>query len=80
MEVGEDVLDPRVIGIDHDTVCAGVVSAAIPGTAGVVPAVARPRRPAPQVLCREWQHKPRQRRPYEWSISILLRKRSNTQR
>ena len=34
-----------------------------------------PRRPAPRVLCREWQHKPLQRRPYEWSISILPRKR-----
>ena len=31
-----------VIGIDHDTVCAGVVCAATPGTARVVPAVARP--------------------------------------
>ena len=40
MEVGEDVLDPRrVMGIDHDTVCAGVVCAAIPGTARVGPAV-----------------------------------------
>ena len=29
-----------VIGIDHDTVCAGVVCAATPGTARVVPAVA----------------------------------------
>ena len=47
------------------------------------PAVARPLAAAPagpRVLCREWQHKPRQRRPYEWSISILPRKRSNTQR
>ena len=26
---------------------------------------------APRVLCRESQHKPRQCRPYEWSISIL---------
>ena len=39
-----------------------------------------PHRPAPRVLCREWQHKPWQRRPYEWSISILPRKRSITQR
>ena len=38
------------------------------------------RLPAPQVLCREWQHKTAQRRPYEWSISILPRKRSITQR
>ena len=29
-----------VIGIDHDTVCAGVVCAATPGTARVGPAVA----------------------------------------
>ena len=47
------------------------------------PAVARPLAAAPagpRVLCREWQHKPRQCRPYEWSISILPRKRSKTQR
>ena len=44
------------------------------------PAVARPLAAGPRVLCREWQHKPRQRRPYEWSISILPRKRSKTQR
>ena len=47
------------------------------------PAVARPLAAAPagpRVLCREWQHKPRQRRPYEWSISILPRKRIKTQR
>ena len=69
-----------VIGIDYDMVCAGVVCATTPGTARVGPAVARPRWPAPRVLCQEWQHKPRQRRPYEWSISILPRKRSNTQR
>ena len=40
------------IGIDHDTVCAGVVCADTPGTARVVSAVAQPRRPAPRVLCR----------------------------
>ena len=40
----------------------------------------RPRRPAPRVLCREWQHKTRQCRLYEWSIFILPRKKSNTQR
>ena len=28
----------------------------------------------------EWQHKPLQCRPYEWPLSILPRKRSNTQR
>ena len=67
------------IGIDHDTVCAGVVCAATPGTARVGPAVARPRRLAPRVLCREWQHKPPQGRPYEWSIFILPRKWSKTQ-
>ena len=31
-----------IIGIDNDTVCAGVVCAATPGTARVEPAVARP--------------------------------------
>ena len=36
-----------VIGIDHDTVCAGVVCAATPGTARVEPAVARPLAAAP---------------------------------
>ena len=54
-----------------------MVCAATPGTARVGPAVARP---ALLMLCREWQHKPLQRRPYEWSISIQPRKRSNTQR
>ena len=37
----------KVIGIDHDTVCAGVVCAATPGTARVEPAVARPLPAAP---------------------------------
>ena len=49
------------------TVCAVVVCATTPGTAlmgraGAPQAAAR--RPASLVLCREWQHKPFQRRPY----------------
>ena len=53
------------IEIDHSyTVCAVVVCAATPGTALVGPAGAAASRPAPLVLCREWQHKPLQRRPY----------------
>ena len=36
-----------IIGIDHDTVCAGVVCAASPGIARVGPAVARPLAAAP---------------------------------
>ena len=34
-----------IIGIDHDTVCAGVVCVATPGTARVGPAVAAPAGP-----------------------------------
>ena len=45
MDIG--LMDERAggwmdIGIYHDTVCAGVVCAANPGTARVGPAVARP--------------------------------------
>ena len=53
------------IEIDHSyMVCAGVVCAATPGTALLGPAGAAAQQPAPLVLCREWQHKPLQRRPY----------------
>ena len=54
--------------------CRGLCCHSRHSTSG--PAVARPLAAGPRVLCREWQHKPRQRRPYEWSISILPRKRS----
>ena len=62
-----------VIGIDHDTVCVGVVCTATPGTARVGPAVAPagPTRAVPGVAA---QTTPTQ--TVSWSISILPRKRS----
>ena len=65
----------NVIGIDHDTVCAGVVGTAIRNSTSCAG-----RRAAACGLagrhnecCSGLQYQPRQRRPYKWSISILPR-------
>ena len=61
-----------VIGIDHDTVCAGVGGTAIRHSTSCAG-----RRAAAcgrhNECCAWWQYHPRQRRPYKWSISILPR-------
>ena len=60
------------IGIDHDTVCAGVVGTAIRNSTSCAG-----RRAAAcgrhNECCSGLQYQPRQRRPYKWSISILPR-------
>ena len=62
----------NVIGIDHDTVCAGVGGTAIRHSTSCAG-----RRAAAcgrhNECCAWWQYHPRQRRPYKWSISILPR-------
>ena len=66
------VLSMMVIGIDHDTVCAGVGGTAIRHSTSCAG-----RRAAAcgrhNECCAWWQYHPRQRRPYKWSISILPR-------
>ena len=61
-----------IIGIDHDTVCAGVVGTAIRNSTSCAG-----RRAAAcgrhNECCSGLQYQPRQRRPYKWSISILPR-------
>ena len=64
-----------VIGIHHDTVCAGVGGTAIrhsTSCAGRRAAVCG-RAGRHNECCAWWQYHPRQRRPYKWSISILPR-------
>ena len=59
-----------VIGIDQDTVCAGVVGTAIGKSTSCAGrcAAACGRH---NECCSGLQYQPRQRRPYKWSISIL---------
>ena len=68
-----DVTRPQwVIGIDHDTVCAGVVGTAIRNStscAGRRAAACRRH----NECCSGLQYQPLQRRPYKWSLSILPR-------
>ena len=58
-----------VIGIDHDTVCAGVVGTAIRNSTSC----AGRRAAACGRAGRHNEYQPRQHRPYKWSISILPR-------
>ena len=64
-----------IIGIDHDTVCAGVVGTAIRNSTSCagrrVAACGRAGRH--NECCSGLQYQPLQRRPYKWSISILPR-------
>ena len=53
-----------VIGIDHDTVCDGVVGTAIRNSTSCADR-------QHNECCSGLQYQPRQRRPYKWSISIL---------
>ena len=64
-----------VIGIDHDTVCAGVGGTAIRHSTSCAGrrAAACGRAGRHNECCAWWQYHPRQRRPYKWSISILPR-------
>ena len=64
-----------VIGIDHDTVCAGVVGTAIRNSTSCAGrrAAACGRAGRHNECCSGLQYQPRQRRPYKWSISILPR-------
>ena len=61
-----------LMGIDHDTVCAGVVGTAIRNSTSCAG-----RRAAAcgrhNECCSGLQYQPRQHRPYKWSISILPR-------
>ena len=63
------------IGIDHDTVCAGVGGTAIRHSTSCAGrrAAACGRAGRHNECCAWWQYHPRQRRPYKWSISILPR-------
>ena len=63
------------IGIDHDTVCAGVGGTAIRHSTSCAGrrAAACGRDGRHNECCAWWQYHPRQRRPYKWSISILPR-------
>ena len=65
----------QVIGIDHDTVCAGVVGTAIRNSTSCAGrcAAACGRAGRHNECCSGLQYQPRQRRPYKWSISILPR-------
>ena len=68
--------EPRlVIGIDHDTVCAGVIGTAIRHSMSCAGRRAAACGPAGRhnECCAGLQYQPRQRRPYKWSISILPR-------
>ena len=61
-----------VTGIDHDTVCAGVVGTAIwHSTSCAGRCAAACGRAGRNECCAGLQYQPRQRRPYKWSISIL---------
>ena len=64
-----------VIGIDHDTVCAGVVGTAIRNSTRCAGrrAAACGRAGRHNECCSGLQYQPWQRRPYKWSISILPR-------
>ena len=64
-----------IIGIDHDTVCAGVVGTAIRHSTSCAGrrAAACGRAGRHNECCAGLQYPPRQRRPYKWSISILPR-------
>ena len=63
-----------VIGIDHDTVCAGVVGTAIRNSTSCAGRCSAACGRAGRHECRSGlQYQPRQRRPYKWSISILPR-------
>ena len=64
-----------IIGIDHDTVCAGVVGTAIRNSTSCAGrrAAACGRAGRHNECCSGLQYQPRQRRPYKWSISILPR-------
>ena len=64
-----------VIGIDHDTVCAGVVGTAIRNSTSCAGrcAAACGRAGRHNECCSGLQYQPRQRRPYKWSISIQPR-------
>ena len=64
-----------VIGIDHDTVCAGVGGTAIRHSTSCAGrrAAACGRAGRHNECCAWWQYHPRQRGPYKWSISILPR-------
>ena len=64
-----------VIGIDHDTVCAGVVGTAIRHSASCAGrrAAARCGAGRHNECCAKLQYQPQQRRPYKWSIYILPR-------
>ena len=66
---------PLVIGIYHDTVCAGVVGTAIRNSTSCAGLRAAACGPAGRhnECCSGLQYQPRQRRPYKWSISILPR-------
>ena len=59
----------HIIGIDHDTVCAGVVGTAIRNSTSC----AGRRRAGRHECCAGLQYQPRQRRLCKWSISILPR-------
>ena len=65
----------QVIGIDHDTVCAGVGGTAIRHSTSCAGcrAAACGRAGRHNECCAWWQYHPRQRGPYKWSISILPR-------
>ena len=74
----DDTLDQPcklTIGIDHDTVCAGVGGTAIRHSTSCAGrrAAACGRAGRHNECCAWWQYHPRQRRPYKWSISILPR-------
>ena len=62
-----------VIGIDHDTVCAGVVGTAIRNSTSCAGrrAAACDRAGRHNECCSGLQYQTLQRRPYKWSISIL---------
>ena len=64
-----------VIGIDHDTVCAGVVGTAIRNSTSCAGrrAAACGHAGRHNECCSGLQYQPLQRRPYKWSISILPR-------
>ena len=66
---------PVIIGIDHDTVCAGVVGTAIRNSTSCAGrcAAACGRAGRHNECCSGLQYQPRQRRPFKWSISILPR-------
>ena len=64
-----------IIGIDHDTVCAGVLGTAIRHSTSCAGrrAATCGRAGRHNECCAGLQYQARQRRPYKWSISILPR-------